>query len=108
MIRTVLVAALALASVATAHAETCIASTYGRESGPHTASGERFNPDRISCAHRTRAFGSVVTVTLLSSGRSISCRVNDRGPFVAGRCVDLSTAAALALGLSGIAHVSVQ
>ena len=47
-------------------------------------------------------------VTLLSSGRSISCRVNDRGPFVKGRCIDLSTAAALALGLSGIAHVSVQ
>lgn len=105
---TVLVAALLAHAGVSARAESCIASTYGRESGPQTASGERFNPDRISCAHKTRAFGSVVTVTMLSTGRAISCRVNDRGPFVKGRCIDLSTAAARALGLSGIAHVSVQ
>jgi rare lipoprotein A len=88
--------------------ETCIASTYGRESGPRTASGERFDPNAMTCAHKTRAFGSVVTVTMLATGRSISCRVNDRGPFVVGRCIDLSTGAARALGLSGIAKVRVD
>lgn len=100
--------ALVCAALPAVHAETCIASTYGRESGPHTASGERFNPDHISCAHKTRPFGSVVTVTLLSTGRSISCRVNDRGPFVRGRCIDLSTAAARVLGMNGIAKVKVE
>lgn len=92
----------------TARAEFGIASTYGRESGPHTASGERFEPNGMTCAHKTRPFGSVATVTLLASGRSIICRVNDRGPFVRGRIIDLSTGAARALGLSGIAKVRVE
>lgn len=108
MIRTVIAAALlALASVS-ARAETCIASWYGRESGPQTASGERFNENAMTCAHRSHAFGTHLTVTLLASGRSISCRVNDRGPFVAGRCVDLSAGAARALGIEGIAKVRVE
>lgn len=91
-----------------ARAESCIASWYGAESGRQTASGERFNPEGISCAHKTRPFGSTVTVTLLHSGRSISCRINDRGPFVRGRCIDLSHGAARALGMAGTAPVSVQ
>lgn len=92
----------------TARAEFGIASTYGRESGPHTASGERFEPNGMTCAHKTRPFGSVVTVTLLASGRSVTCRINDRGPFVRGRIIDLSTGAAGKLGLSGIAKVRVE
>lgn len=90
------------------HAETCIASWYGAESGRQTASGERFHPEGISCAHKTRPFGSVVTVTLLATGRSISCRINDRGPFIKGRCIDLSHGAANALGMGGTARVSVE
>lgn len=91
-----------------AHAETCIASWYGAESGPRTASGERFHPEGVSCAHKSRAFGSTVTVTLLHSGRSISCRINDRGPFVKGRCIDLSRGAARRLGMNGTAAVRVE
>lgn len=95
-------------AAAPAHAETCIASWYGSESGNRTASGERFHPEGISCAHKTRRLGSTVTVTLLNSGRSISCRINDRGPFVRGRCIDLSHGAARALGMGGTARVSVE
>lgn len=105
----IVLAALALASaISCARAEICIASWYGRESGPRTASGERFRPEGVSCAHKTRPFGSVVTVTLLSTGRSIACRINDRGPFVRGRCIDLSHGAARAVGMAGTARVSVR
>jgi rare lipoprotein A len=62
----------------------------------------------MTCAHRTRLFGSVVTVT--HGGHSIQCRVNDRGPFVRGRVIDVSMSAARALGMmrSGVVLVSVQ
>jgi rare lipoprotein A len=113
MIRTLTAAALLcafadLSAVASAKAETGIASWYGAESGPRTANGERFRPEGVSCAHRTRAFGSVVTVTLLSSGRSIQCRINDRGPFVRGRIIDLSHGEARLLGMGGTARASVR
>lgn len=94
-----------------AHAETCIASQYGVGDGYHgrrTASGERFNTYALTAAHRTRRFGSIVTVTNLANGRSVSVRINDRGPFIAGRCIDLSRAAANAIGMGGLARVSVQ
>ena len=55
------------------------------------------NPSAMTAAHRTKAFGSQVTVTSQRSGRSVTVRINDRGPFVKGRCIDLSTAAAHAL-----------
>src|SRR6201994_1572661 len=106
MLRLIVVAMLAAA--APARAETCIASWYGDESGRFTANGERFRPDGISCAHRTRPFGSVVTVTDLRSGRAIHCRINDRGPFVRGRCIDLSRGGARALSIAGIARVRVE
>ena len=61
-----------------AHAET--ASYYGAESGPHTASGERFDPNAMTAAHRTLPFGTLVRVTY--QGRSVVVRINDRGPFV--------------------------
>lgn len=104
----IVVILMLFAAVPANASETCIASWYGAESGPRTASGERFHPEGISCAHKTRAFGSVLTVTELRSGRSIQCRVNDRGPFILGRCVDLSRGAARALGMAGTARVRVE
>ncbi|WP_244628720.1 septal ring lytic transglycosylase RlpA family protein [Tardiphaga robiniae] len=77
--------------------ETCIASQYGVGDGYHgrrTASGERFNAYAMTAAHRTRRFGSHVTVTNKANGRSVLVRINDRGPFIKGRCIDLSRAAA--------------
>lgn len=94
-----------------AKAETCIASQYGVGDGYHgrrTASGERFNTYSLTAAHRTRRFGSRVVVTNLSNGRTVTVRINDRGPFVRGRCIDLSRAAANAIGMGGLAKVSVQ
>ena len=107
MIRPMFVA-MALAFTSTsALAETCIASHYGY-SGGQTASGERMNPSAMTAAHRTRSFGSHVTVTSHSSGRSVTVRINDRGPFVKGHCIDLSTGAARALGMAGIEKVSID
>ena len=107
MIR-LLFGAMALACTSTsAFAETCIASHYGY-SGGRTASGERMNPGAMTAAHRTRSFGSHVTVTSQKSGRSVTVRVNDRGPFVKGRCIDLSTGAARALGMADLEKVSLR
>ena len=101
-----LCAALAVACLAApAFAETCVASRYGY-SGGRTASGERMNPSAMTAAHRSRPFGSRVLVTSRSTGRSIAVRINDRGPLVKGRCIDLSNGAARALGMDGAAIVS--
>jgi len=101
-------AALAVTCLSTsALAETCVASRYGY-SGGRTASGERMDPNAMTAAHRTRPFGSHVTVTSHSTGRSVTVRINDRGPFVKGRCIDLSTGAARVLGVTGIAMVSLR
>lgn len=92
-------------------AETCIASQYGTGDGyggRRTASGEIMRPSALTAAHRTHAFGTHVTVTNLGNGRSVTVRINDRGPFVRGRCVDLSRAAANAIGMKGLARVTVQ
>jgi rare lipoprotein A len=94
-----------------AHAETCIASQYGVGDGYHgkrTASGERFNTNSLTAAHRTRRFGSRVVVTNLANGRTVSVRINDRGPFIKGRCIDLSRAASNAIGMGGLAKVRVE
>lgn len=102
---------LSIAAVGSARAETCVASHYGvgdGYGGRRTASGERMNPQAMTAAHRTRPFGSMLTVTSLATGRSVVVRVNDRGPFIKGRCVDLSYGAARALGMGGTARVSVQ
>lgn len=91
--------------------ETCTASHYGVGDGYHgrlTASGERFNTHALTAAHRTRRFGSHVTVTNKANGRSVRVRINDRGPFVKGRCIDLSYAAARAIGMAGLARVTVE
>ena len=75
-----------------------IASYYGGAlRGNRTASGERFDPDTFTAAHRTLAFGTCLRVENLDNGRSVQVRINDRGPFVQGRIVDVSEAAARAL-----------
>ena len=77
-----------------------MASYYGRElAGNHTASGERFNPEELTAAHRTLAFGSKVRVTNMSTGDSVIVRINDRGPFSHGRIIDVSQAAAREIGM---------
>lgn len=102
---------LLIAGLSAAHAETCIASQYGTGDGyggRRTASGEIMRPSALTAAHRTRGLGSTATVTNLGNGRSVTVRINDRGPFVRGRCIDLSRAAANAIGMGGLARVSVQ
>lgn len=92
-----------------ARAEEGIASTYGNEHGQwRRADGQRFIPSQIVCAHKSRKLGSIVRVTMISTGRSISCPIRDRGPYARGRIIDLSTAAARAIGLRGLARVRVQ
>jgi rare lipoprotein A len=104
----VIVAFVALC--AGALSETGIASYYGPESGKITANGERFRPDGISCAHRTLPFGTKLRVTDIATGRSLICRVNDRGPYIRGRIIDLSRGAARRLGIiqRGVARVKVE
>jgi rare lipoprotein A len=80
-----------------------IASVY---SDQHTASGEHMNSGAMTAAHRTLPFGTKVTVVNHRNGRSAVVRINDRGPFVRGRVIDLSPAAARALGVDGLASVS--
>jgi peptidoglycan lytic transglycosylase len=96
MVRTSLIVTFSLLLLSSAHAESGLASYYGgRGSG-------------MTCAHRTRPMGSMLTVS--AGGRTIQCRVNDRGPFVRGRVVDLSVTAARALGMmrAGVVRVSVE
>jgi rare lipoprotein A len=80
-----------------------MASYYGNESGSRTASGQRFNQNAMTCAHRSLPFGTKLRVT--HGDRSVVVTVNDRGPFVRGRVLDLSTAAARAVGISGVGRV---
>jgi rare lipoprotein A len=80
-----------------------IASVY---SGRLTASGELMRPDTMTAAHRTLPFGTQVTVLNRRNGRSVVVRINDRGPFVRGRVIDLSPAAAHELGISGLESVT--
>ena len=82
----------------------------GRElAGNRTASGEAFDPDDFTCAHRTLPFGTKLRVTNLANGQSVVVRVNDRGPWGRGRVIDISQAAAKEIGMhrSGTAKVSV-
>ncbi len=87
------------------------ASWYGRGvAGRITASGEKLNPKGMTCAHRTLPFGSVVKVTDIASGKHVSLKVNDRGPYVKGRILDLSEGAAKELGGSekGLMFVHIE
>ena len=100
-------AALFVAGSTSAMAESGIASVDAY-SGSKTASGERANPAGLTAAHRTLAFGTHVRVTNRRNGRSVTVRINDRGPFVRGRVIDITPAGARALGFSGLAPVKVD
>jgi rare lipoprotein A len=76
--------------------------------GAKTASGERFDPHELTAAHPTLPFGTKLRVTNVATGRSVTVRVNDRGPFVHGRVVDVSYAAAETIGLVGKGVAEVQ
>jgi rare lipoprotein A len=83
-------------------AEEGLASWYGGKfQGRRTASGEIFDTRQLTAAHKSLPFGTRVLVTNLENGQSVTVRINDRGPFVAGRVIDLSLAAAAAIGLTG-------
>jgi rare lipoprotein A len=84
------------------------ASYYGNESGSRTASGQRFNQNALTAAHRSLPFGTKLRVT--HRGQSVVVTINDRGPFIKGRVLDLSTGAARAIGLTGagVGHVTAE
>jgi rare lipoprotein A len=84
------------------------ASYYGNESGSKTASGQRFNQNAMTAAHRSLPFGTKLRVT--HRGQSVVVTINDRGPFIRGRVLDLSKGAARAIGLTGagVGHVTAE
>jgi rare lipoprotein A len=84
------------------------ASFYGNESGNKTASGQRFNQNAMTAAHRSLPFGTKLRVT--HRGQSVIVTINDRGPFIRGRVLDLSKGAARAIGLTGagVGHVTAE
>ena len=90
-----------------AQAETGIASVYGYD-GQKTANGERANPRGMTAAHKSLPFGTMVTVVNKRNGRQVTVRINDRGPFISGRIIDLTPAAASELGFSGLAPVQIS
>ena len=106
--RTTLLALCALMCLEGA-AQAQVATYYGNEfAGHRTASGERFNPGAMTAAHRTLPFGTRVRVTNSHNGRSVIVRINDRGPFVKGRSIDLSSGAARAIGMGSTGNVRIE
>lgn len=100
------VAAISLgASYGAAQAQCGTASWY--HEGARTATGERYNPDGITAAHRTLPFGTRVQVRNQRTGRTVVVRINDRGPFIRGRIIDLSRGAKRVLGMDGLASVCI-
>ena len=85
-----------------------VASFYGNESGSKTASGQRFNQNAMTAAHKTLPFGTKLRVT--HGGQSVVVTINDRGPFIKGRVLDLSTGAARAIGLTsrGVGRITAE
>lgn len=88
---------------------TVVASWYGGKfHGRKTASGERYNMHKLTAAHKTLPFGTRLLLTNMANGRSVTVRINDRGPFVAGRELDVSYAAAKKLGMLGSGHARIK
>jgi len=109
--RNLLLAALIGASIAPlaisdALAQSGIASIYSTREGTRTASGVRLNDGALTAAHRSLPFGSKVRVTNKRNGKSVVVTITDRGPFVRGRVIDVTPAAARALGFNGLTQVS--
>jgi len=97
-----------LLSIATeASAQSGIASVYAYKIGK-TANGERTQSSALTAAHKSLPFGTKVRVTNKKNGRSVVVRINDRGPFIRGRVIDLTPAGARTLGFSGLAPVSLE
>jgi rare lipoprotein A len=96
------------ANTKVAFAESGVASVYSTESGSKTASGQRLSPAALTAAHRSLAFGTKVRVLNNKNGRSVVVTINDRGPFVRGRVIDVTPAAARALGFSGLTQVTLE
>ena len=104
---TIRVAAVITALMGSAKAEQGIASRYGRESGSVVACGGSLNEGALTAAHRSLPCGSRVRVTNRSNGKSVVVTIDDRGPFVKGRVIDLTPAATRAIGVRETAHVSI-
>ena len=98
----ILVASISFSSSLLAATQTGIASVY---SGEPTANGEYAHASALTAAHRTLPFGTMVEVTNIQTGRSVVVRINDRGPYIRGRVIDLTPAGARAIGSSGLAPV---
>jgi rare lipoprotein A len=98
----ILIAATSFSSSVMAATETGIASVY---SGEQTANGEYAHASALTAAHRTLPFGAMVEVTNIQTGRSVVVRINDRGPYIRGRVIDLTPAGARAIGSDGLAPV---
>src|SRR5215468_10353413 len=98
------------ASAHTGSGTSGMASMYGSKrdgyAGKRSASGERVSSGALTAAHRTLPFGTMVRVTNRRNNKSVVVRINDRGPFVRGRVIDLTPAGAHAIGMSGLAPVS--
>ncbi len=84
-----------------------LAAVYSQRGG-RTASGEAYSPLKLTAAHRTLPFGTLVRVTNLRDGQTVIVRINDRGPFNKGRIIDLTPAAAKQLHFSGLAPVALE
>ena len=100
-------ALMMLVAVPAAQAQSGIASVYGYRGG-RTADGAHVSVHKFTAAHKSLPFGTHVRVTNHRNGRSVVVRINDRGPYVRGRIIDLTPAAARAIGLSGLAHVTIR
>jgi len=88
-----------------------IASWYGKDfQGKRTASGETFDMNKLTAAHKKLPFGTMVKVTLIKNGKTVTVKINDRGPYVEGRIIDLSYEAAKQIGLdrSGVGKVRIE
>jgi rare lipoprotein A len=112
MLRKSILAAFMLCAVGlSAHAQSGIASVYRPTDpdggGPLAANGEHINTDDLTAAHKTLPFGMLVRVTNKRNGQSVVVRINDRGPFIKGRIIDLTPAGARAIGMDDLAQVDV-
>lgn len=97
-----------LTSVQAGAADKRLIAAICTQKGGTTASGEAFSPAKLTAAHRTLPFGTMVRVTNLRNGRTVIVRINDRGPFNKGRIIDVTPAAARELHFSGLAPVALD
>ena len=110
ILKTALVIGIVGAAVVAADAKSMTGKASYYRSGKVTANGERFIPSGMTAAHRSLPFGTKVRVTNLANGRKVVVRINDRGPFIRGRIIDLAYGAARRIGLTtrGVARVQVD